>query len=509
MGRSQRILDALSSLTKIHSLRVCFIPHYFPHQLFSVLFSIILHTCNSVFYSVFCSALFWTPVRFIPQIFDDERGKGETVSAHENLVEKYWDPQKHLSNLLCSKGWCRFWCWCWGWCICSSLCRRRGQQWRLLQELHLQNFILCGYWPVGVWCHQSIPTNTWWARSFDLVNWWAPWVCHSEQHPSHNACTRVQNSCISWMCVHASQVTQMKCTLRASLECLMAKQKCTHDLVFWIVNCSLIGVSIKHVTSVSTTLDGKMKFSSGAKGWASAKNYSGTSWIQLLEDGCPSHVSAQKEQGCTWQQIRSLPFVSNKTFIQAVMSWMASFQLDFWQHIDPWSRHDLKFLACETPDSGQSCHISGWRWGTCAIFPQETLQVLAASSVLWRVLLNVPLLLPSAWSLLWFPPDWWWGGQRRPNCSHVQVHDEVFYDFACLLNEFSQQGTSILPLCMFLAWPVPRGQPHLWKLFQIAMCQWPRGCNPICTIFSTSANSPSKVYAYAPINWNCACVSQP
>ncbi len=206
MGRSQRILDALSSLTKIHSLRVCFIPHYFPHQLFSVLFSIILHTCNSVFYSVFCSALFWTPVRFIPQIFDDERGKGETVSAHENLVEKYWDPQKHLSNLLCSKGWCRFWCWCWGWCICSSLCRRRGQQWRLLQELHLQNFILCGYWPVGVWCHQSIPTNTWWARSFDLVNWWAPWVCHSEQHPSHNACTRVPNSCVSWMCVCACKL---------------------------------------------------------------------------------------------------------------------------------------------------------------------------------------------------------------------------------------------------------------------------------------------------------------
>ena len=46
----------------------------------------------------------------IPKIFDHERGKGEIVSAHGNLVDQYWDPKKHLSNLLCSEGWCWFWC---------------------------------------------------------------------------------------------------------------------------------------------------------------------------------------------------------------------------------------------------------------------------------------------------------------------------------------------------------------------------------------------------------------
>ena len=84
--------------------------------------------------------------------------------------------------------------------------------------------------------------------------------------------------------------------------------------------------------------------------------------------------------------LKLVPFVSNKTFIQAVMSWMVSFQLDFRQHVDPWCQHNPKIFGMwwhkgwyfsETPDSGQSSHISRCRCGTCAISPQETVQVLA------------------------------------------------------------------------------------------------------------------------------------
>ena len=56
----------------------------------------------------------------------------------------------------------------------------------------------------------------------------------------------------------------------------------------------------------------------------------------------------------TSNHVKSLSFMSNKTFIHCFFSWVAALGIDYRQQVDPWCKHNPKVLACDGTKIGVS-----------------------------------------------------------------------------------------------------------------------------------------------------------